>query len=82
MENTNHKLEQRMMNMEDLLKALLNTQKQSYANLPDPQVSNYTIQSTVNLGEIWINPTNELHQLQMVSKQNFNKSRQRVETRT
>lgn len=48
----NRENEQRMMNIENLLKALLNTQKQNYANVPDPQVSNYTIQLAVHLVEI------------------------------
>ena len=74
-ERTDRKLEQRMMNMENLLMAMLKNQKESHANLLDPRVSNYTIQLTVSMGEIWINPSNEWHQLQMVSKQYFSKSR-------
>ena len=50
-----------MMNMENLLMAMLKNQKESHVNLLDPRVSNYTIQLTVSMGEIWINPSNEWH---------------------
>ena len=59
----------------DSLKALANNQKQSYANLPDPQVSHYTIKLSVYLGEICVNTSNELHPFHMMNKQYFNKTR-------